>query len=94
MLSYEDCVALCKLTQEEIAAIAEHEHLPEIVALELGNYLIETEDGARAIKGIILDDIEAAAARGDVAHAAKLRLVLSHFVEAHPARAAKRASRG
>jgi hypothetical protein len=29
-----------ELTEEEIAAIAEHEHLPMIVAAELGNYLI------------------------------------------------------
>lgn len=91
MLSYEDCVGLCKLTREEIAAIAEHEHLPEIVALELGNHLIATEDGIAAIKRIILDDIGAASARGNVAHAAKLRRVLRRFVETHPAPSAKRA---
>ena len=39
MLTYEDCVELSDLTEEEIEAVAQHEHLPEIVALELGSYL-------------------------------------------------------
>ena len=32
MLSYEDCVGLSELTEEEIRAISEHEHIPEVVA--------------------------------------------------------------
>jgi hypothetical protein len=83
MLTFEDCLGLCDLTEEEVAAIAEHEHIPEIVAIELGNYLIHTPDGVPAIKRIILDDIEAAKARGDMKHALALRLVLRHFVETH-----------
>ena len=41
MLTSEDCLAFCALSEEEIDAIAEHEHLGETVALELGSYLIE-----------------------------------------------------
>jgi hypothetical protein len=33
MLTYDDCLALSGLTTEEVAAIAAHEHVPEIVAL-------------------------------------------------------------
>jgi len=84
VLTYEDCLAFCELTEEEVAAIAEHEHLPEIVAAEYGNYLIHQPNGVPAIKRIILDDIEAAHARGDRKHALALRLVLRHFVETHP----------
>ena len=40
MLTFEDCLELCALSDEEIRAIAEHEHTPEIVALELGDFLI------------------------------------------------------
>lgn len=89
MLTYEDCLALCELTEEEVAAISEHEHLPEIVAAEYGNYLIHQPNGVPAIKRIILDDIEAARARGDRKHALALRLVLRHFVESHPQHAAR-----
>jgi len=84
MLTYEDCVDLCDLTDEEIEAIAEHEHVPRMVALELGNYLLETDDGAPAIKEIIIDDIWRAKDQGDVAKTAKLKLVLQHFVSNHP----------
>jgi len=37
VLAFEDCLGLCQLSEEEIRAIAEHEHLPQIVALELGS---------------------------------------------------------
>lgn len=84
MLSFEDCLALCGLTEQEIAAIAEHEHLPAIVAAELGYNLLGHSDGVRRIKRIILDDFAAARARGDSAKALMLRAVFRRFVHAHP----------
>ena len=36
------------------------------------------------IRRIILDDIAAARSRGDLAHAAELKLVLCHFIQNHP----------
>ncbi len=85
MLTFEDCIALSELTDEEIAAIAEHEHLPMIVAAELGNYLIHGADGVPRIKRIIADDIVAADRRGNHPHALALKLVLRHFIEHHAA---------
>jgi len=93
MLTLEDCIALSELTEEEIDAISEHEHIPEIVALEYGNYLIHTPQGVPAIKRIILDDIETAKARGDLKHALALRLVSRHFVQTHPDAPARAAVR-
>lgn len=84
MLTFDDCVALCELTEGEIAAIAEHEHLPMIVAAELGNYLIQGPEGALRIKRIILDDMMVADRAGDNGRALTLKLVLRHFVERHP----------
>lgn len=84
MLSLEDCIALSCLTEEEIAAIAEHEHLPIVVAAELGNYLVQTVDGSRAIRKMIGDDIRAANQRGDMLHALALKLVLRHYLSTHP----------
>jgi len=84
MLTFDDCLALCELTEEEIAAIAEHEHLPMIVAAELGNYLIHGPDGALRIKRIILDDMMVADQAGDNGRALMLKLVLRSFVERHP----------
>lgn len=84
MLTLEDCIALSELTEDEIAAIAEHEHLPAIVAAELGNYLVHDACGCPAIRRMILDDIETARHRGNRTHALALKLVLKHFVESHP----------
>ena len=84
MLTFDDCVAFCELTEEEIAAIAEHEHLPMMIAAELGNYLIHGPEGALRVKRIILDDMQAAGRAGDVRHALTLKLVLRSFVERHP----------
>lgn len=75
---------MCELTEEEVLAIAEHEHIPEIAAAELGNYLVHTAEGERRIKAIIRDDIVAARARGDRSHAIALKLVLRNFVLQHP----------
>lgn len=84
MLSYEDCLAFCDLTEDEIEAIAEHEHIPQIVALELGQYLVQSEDGVRKIKRIILDDIAAAKQGNDEQHYLVLKATLKHFVDTHP----------
>jgi hypothetical protein len=29
MISLEDCIAFCGLTEDEVAAISEHEHIPK-----------------------------------------------------------------
>ncbi len=86
MLTYEDCLGVCDLTEEEIEAIAEHEHIPEIAAMEMGEYLVNSKDGIPKIKKIILDDIKAAEDTGDNEHAEELRKILKHFVTTHPSR--------
>lgn len=76
MLTLEDCIALSGLTREEVDAIAEHEHLPEIVATELRAYLMQLPEGGQAIKAMIRDDIAQARMRGDFIHSAKLNRAL------------------
>ena len=84
MLTLEDVIDYSDLTEEEVDAIAEHEHVPEIIAAELGNYLVHSEDGVPMLKRIILDDIEAARNHGNEKHLRELTLVLQHFVRTHP----------
>jgi hypothetical protein len=83
MLTLEDCLALSELTEEEILAIAEHENLPEIVALELGNYLVHAPGGEARIKRMIRDDIEHAKACGNHRRIGELKSVLKHFCAQH-----------
>ena len=69
---------------ESFEAIAQHEHIPEIVAAELGSYLVHDPEGVPKIKRIILDDLEEARRRGDLQRVVHLKLVLKHFVDNHP----------
>jgi hypothetical protein len=84
MLSLEDCIALCGLNEEEVLAIAHHEHIPEIAAAELGNYLVRTPQGEMRIKTIIRDDIAEARANGDRLRELALKLMLRNYVLQHP----------
>jgi len=79
MLTYEDCIGVSGLTADEVEAIAEHEHVPAMVALEYGRYIMEGPDGQKVLQRIILDDIDAARERGDTLHAACLKLILQDF---------------
>ena len=84
MLTIEDCIALCGLTEAEVQAIAEHEHIPLAAAAELGNYLCQSPDGERCIKSMIRDDIAHAQGCGDVRRTLALKLMLRDFVLGHP----------
>ena len=84
MLTYEGCIGLGGLTDEEVEALSVHEHIPEIVAAELGSYLIERADGERFIAAAIVDDLEAARRSGDREAIARYEGVLKHFVATHP----------
>jgi len=84
MLTWDDCVALSDLSEEEIAALAAHEHCPATIAAELGYYLVQTADGQMRIKSMIRDDIAEALREGDLYRAALLKNVLRHFIEIHP----------
>ena len=72
MLSQEDCMAMCGLERREIAAIAEHEHLPEIQAAALASCLLRDPDGLKIIRQIIADDITNAIECNRFTHANEL----------------------
>ena len=84
MLTYQDCVGLCELSEDEIRAIAEHEHLPELVALELGQYLVQSADGQLRIRRMIMEDMEAAETAGHTEDALRLKATIKHFIDTHP----------
>jgi hypothetical protein len=84
MITLEDCIGLCGLTEEEVLAIAEHEHLPEVAATALSQYLLSQEHGSEKIRDIIVDDIRQAQQSGDKQHVLTLLHVLHHFLKTHP----------
>jgi hypothetical protein len=83
MITLEDCIAFSGLTEEEVLALAEHEHVPEIAATALASYLLKQRHGPDKIRVMIVEDIRAALDRGDRGHAKELFSALRHFLATH-----------
>jgi hypothetical protein len=85
MITLQDCIGLCGLTEEEVLAIAEHEHLPEIAATALAEYLLSQEHGSEKVRDMIVDDIrQAQLTSGSKEKVLTLLHVLHHFLKTHP----------
>jgi hypothetical protein len=85
MISLEDCIALCGLNADEVEAIAEHEHIPEMAAAAFANYLLQQAGGPERIRTMIIEDIHKSLDDGRVRHATELFMALRHFLQEHPA---------
>ncbi len=83
MLGICDIKGMCGCTEEEIDAIAMHEHVADAVASEMAFYLINSDDGVPRIRKIIIEDIEMAENLGHFEQVKKLKGVLKHFVVSH-----------
>jgi hypothetical protein len=84
MITLEDCIGLCGLSEAEVEAVSEHEHIPEIAAAALAQWLLNQPDGSNQIRKMIIDDIHRALDAGQVKHAAGLFSALRHFLGEHP----------
>lgn len=84
MLSLKDCIDFCDLDGSEIEAIAEHEHIPVIVAAELSNELLKTPEGVCCLHNMVLDNLNHALAHGDQEKALRFTLAYQHLKATHP----------
>jgi hypothetical protein len=84
MITLEDVADLCPLGREEIAALAEHEHVDGLAAVALANYLMHLPKGPQTVNRMICEDIREALHRDDVAHARELFAALRQFMADHP----------
>jgi hypothetical protein len=75
VVTLEDCIALCGLTENEVS---------EIAATVLGSYLRRHEHGVDKVRNVIIDDIRQAQLYGDSEHVLTLLHVLHHFLKAQP----------
>ena len=83
MLTYEECLDLCDISEGEVSAIAEHEHIDPMIAMAMGQYL-SSHNGEHTIRRIIIEDIEHAEQTGNKQKIRSLRRVLEHFLATHP----------
>lgn len=84
MLTLQDCLDMCDLAPEVVDAIAEHEHLPCILAAELTECLQCSPSGRALIHRFILDGVADALRRGDRARLARCEAALAEFRRRHP----------
>lgn len=84
MINLDDIEDMTCLTRAEIAAIAEHEHMPEVSAAALGDYLMHLHKGPQQVQRMICEDIRAALHRDDLGHARSLFATLRSFLAEHP----------
>jgi hypothetical protein len=78
MISLEDCIAFSGLSENEVAAIGEHEHIPTIAASALADYLLKQPHGGEKIRAMIIDDIHEALCKGRIKHAQELFMARIH----------------
>ncbi len=84
MISLEDCIAFCGLDEDQVAAISEHEHIPDIAATASADYLLKQPRGGETIRTMIIDDIHKALDTGRSSTAQELFMALRHFLDQHP----------
>ena len=84
MISLEDLMGFCDLTPDEVDAIAEHEHIAAPLAAAFATSLIQSENGLKQIRDMLMDGMRMAVRRHDVAHARHLVSTLRTFLHKHP----------
>ena len=83
-LSLQDCLDMSDLSDAELLAIARHEKIPPIVALELGHRLIQTPEGVETLRQFILDDILGAQRNNRCRECEQFSRALADYSERYP----------
>lgn len=86
MISIKDCLDYSDLTEDEVTAIADHEHLPYASAAQLMCGLAQSVDGTEILRCLLKDAVCDAKRCG---HAEALRVAqaaVAQFAADHPGR--------
>lgn len=84
MLAMQDLMDYCDLDEGEIRAIAEHEHVPMVIAAEMSECLLGSPEGVCRLHAMIVENIEHAVRCGQVGHARELADTYQHLLRTHP----------
>ena len=84
MLSMQDVLDYCDLDRGEIDAVAEHEHLPTMLAAELGESLLSTPQGVFRLHAMIIENMQEALEVGHFEHVKELAQTYEHLQRSHP----------
>ncbi len=84
MLSMQDVIDYCDLERGEIEAIAEHEHIPVVVAAEMSEQLLCTPEGVYRLHSMIIENMQHALECGEYQHVKDLAATFAHLQRTHP----------
>lgn len=84
MINENDIIDMTCLTRAEISAIAEHEHIGQVEAAGMGEYLMHARHGPQRVQQMICEDIRDALHADDLPRARALYLTLHEYLSAHP----------
>lgn len=84
MINENDILDMTCLTRDQIAAISVHEHMDEVSAAEMGEYLMHIHHGPQRVQQMICEDIADALHADDVIQARALYKTLKAFLAEHP----------
>jgi hypothetical protein len=84
MLTFQDCIDLAGVTEAEIEAIAKHERIPAMIALELADHMLYAPAGAVKLRDFIVENLRRAQGRNNCTNCAKLGRLLAGYLDTHP----------
>lgn len=84
MLTLRDCLDFCDLSEDVVDAIAEHDHLPPILATELATCLAAAPGGMHVIHRYLRDNAAASTNCRDCWRRESRNSALAQFEQAHP----------
>jgi hypothetical protein len=84
MISLDECIGMSGLQEEEVAVVAEHEHVPLMIAAELAQTLLETPKGLYRLHGMFQDRLAVLAAGRDRAKERQIANLYAQFRVRHP----------
>jgi hypothetical protein len=84
MLTLNDCIGFSGLTEEQLEAVAKHEHLPMVLAAELVEDEVDSPEGCLHIESMIADEVVFEIEHGHPEQAERYRHGLAEFINTHP----------
>jgi hypothetical protein len=84
MVSLDECIGMSGLSEDEIAVVAEQEHVPPVVAAEMASSLLSSPRGILKLHDIFRDRLAALAERRETQRERAISRLYAHFRARYP----------
>jgi hypothetical protein len=84
MISMEECIDMCGLSEDEVEVIAEQEHVPLVIAAELACTLLQSGQGLCRLHHIFRDRLAVLAAHREHGKEKQVAALYAAFRKRYP----------